>query len=109
MLITCPTFLILNVAIHWRNELKLKKQMNKIKLTSIFLLLFSLECFSQQTGNNGITQTAVKNGIGIGSAIAIVVSWDRNKSILYALLHGILGWLYVIYFVIVRESEEKNK
>ena len=98
-----------HVAIHWRNELKLKKQMNKIKLTSIFLLLFSLECFSQQTGNNGITQTAVKNGIGIGSAIAIVVSWDRNKSILYALLHGILGWLYVIYFVIVRESEEKNK
>jgi hypothetical protein len=109
VLINCPTFHILNVAIHWRNELKLKKQMNKIKLTSIFLLLFSLECFSQQTGNNGITQTAVKNGIGIGSAIAIVVSWDRNKSILYALLHGILGWLYVIYFVIVRESEEKNK
>jgi len=98
-----------SVAIHWRNELKLKKQMNKIKLTSIFLLLFSLECFSQQTGNNGITETAVKNGIGIGSAIAIVVSWDRNKSILYALLHGILGWLYVIYFVIVREGEEKNK
>ena len=83
--------------------------MNKIQLTSLFLLLFSLECFSQQTGNSGITQTAVKDGIGIGSAIAIVVSWDRNKSILYALLHGILGWLYVIYFVIVREKEEKNK
>ena len=48
--------------------------MNKIKLTLIFILLFSLECFGQQTGNNGITQTAVKNGIGIGSAIAIVVS-----------------------------------
>ncbi|OQD43904.1 hypothetical protein BUL40_04690 [Croceivirga radicis] len=83
--------------------------MNKIKLTLIFILLFSLDCFSQQTGNNGITQIAVKNGIGIGSAIAIVVSWDRNKSILYAVLHGSLGWLYVIYFVIVRESEEKNK
>ena len=92
------------------NALKTKKnEMNKIKLTSIFLLMFSLECVSQQTGNTEITQTAVKNGIGIGSAIAIVVSWDRNKSILYALLHGILGWLYVIYFVIVRESEEKNK
>jgi len=83
--------------------------MNKTKLSLIFILLFSLECFSQQTANNGITQTAVKNGIGIGSVIAIVVSWDRNKSILYAILHGILGWLYVIYFVIVRESEEKNK
>lgn len=82
--------------------------MNKIKLTLIFLLLFSLDCFSQQTGNPGIKQTVFKNGIGIGSIIAVVVSWDRNKSILYALLHGVLGWLYVIYFVIVRGSEEKN-
>lgn len=78
--------------------------MNLIKLTLIFLLLFSLECFSQQTGNTGIKQNVIKNGIGIGSVIAIVVSWDRNKSILYALLHGILGWIYVIYFIIVRES-----
>lgn len=82
--------------------------MNKIKLTLIFLLLFSLECFSQQTGVSGLKQTFVRNGIGIGSVIAVVVSWDRNKSILYALVHGILGWLYVVYFVIVRESEEKN-
>ena len=81
--------------------------MNKIKLTLIILILFSLECYSQQSGNYGINQNVVKNGIGIGSVIAIVVSWDRNKSILYALLHGILGWLYVVYFIIVRESEEK--
>jgi hypothetical protein len=83
--------------------------MTTIKLTLFFLLLFSLECFSQQTGNPGIKQNVIKNGIGIGSVIAIVISWDRNKSILYALLHGILGWLYVIYFIVIRESEEKNK
>ncbi len=83
--------------------------MNKIKLTLIFLLLFSLECFSQESENPLLMQTVVRNGIGIGSVIAIVISWDRNKSILYAILHGIFGWLYVIYFVIVRESEEKNK
>lgn len=83
--------------------------MNKIKLTLILLLIFSLDCFSQQNENNGITQTVVKNSIGIGSAIAIVVSWERNKSILYAIVHGILGWIYVIYFVIIRESEQKNK
>ena len=78
--------------------------MDKIKLTSIILLLFSIECFSQQTGTTRMTQTVVTNGIGIGSALAIVISWDRNKSILYALLHGILGWFYVIYYVIVREK-----
>lgn len=78
--------------------------MDKIKLTSIILLLFSIECFSQQTGSTRMTQTVVTNGIGIGSVLAIVISWDRNKSILYALLHGILGWFYVIYYVIVREK-----
>jgi len=83
--------------------------MNKIKLSLFFLLIFSLYCYSQQSGNPGIKQTVVKNGIGIGSIIAIVVSWDRNKSILYAIIHGIFGWLYVIYFIIVREGEEKNK
>ncbi|SFW36631.1 hypothetical protein [Cellulophaga fucicola] len=83
--------------------------MNKIKPILILVLLFSLDCFSQQVGSTGIKETVFKNGIGIGSAIAIVVSWDRNKSILYAILHGVLGWLYVIYFVIVRNSEEKNK
>ncbi|WP_158837202.1 hypothetical protein [Polaribacter sp. L3A8] len=83
--------------------------MTKVKLTLIFLLLFSFECFSHANGASGIKQTFFKNGIGLGSVIAIVVSWDRNKSILYALLHGAFGWLYVIYFIIVRENDKKKK
>jgi len=45
---------------------------------------------------------ATTAGIGLGSAIAIVISWSVNKSILWAILHGILSWFYVIYFAIVR-------
>lgn len=89
-------------------QLKSKQPMNKIPPTLFILLLFSLECFGQQTGNHGIQQTVLKNGVGIGSVIAVVISWDRNKSILYAIVHGVLGWLYVIYFAIVRGSEEKH-
>ncbi|MBP6625352.1 MAG: hypothetical protein KA198_09275 [Chitinophagaceae bacterium] len=44
----------------------------------------------------------VSGGIGIGTIIAIIASWSRNSSILWAILHGFLGWLYVIYFVITR-------
>lgn len=40
-------------------------------------------------------------GIGLGTIIAVVVSWSRNKSILWAIIHGILGWLYVIYAILV--------
>ena len=40
-------------------------------------------------------------GVGLGTIIAVVLSWSRNKSILWAIIHGILGWLYVIYVIIV--------
>ncbi|MBK6496857.1 MAG: hypothetical protein IPG00_01285 [Saprospiraceae bacterium] len=48
---------------------------------------------------------AVSNGIGIGAAIAVVASWSRNKSVLWAIIHGILGWIYVVYYVITRSSD----
>ena len=43
-----------------------------------------------------------RSGIGLGSALAIAISWSTNQSILWALLHGVLSWLYVIYFAITR-------
>ncbi|MCI0921946.1 hypothetical protein IP023_11330 [Sphingobacterium rhinopitheci] len=55
-----------------------------------------------QEFSSSTTQTFTQSGIGIGSAIAIVASWDRNKSILWAILHGIFGWFYVIYFALTR-------
>ena len=39
----------------------------------------------------------VSNGIGIGAALAIVASWQRNRSLLWGILAGIFGWFYVIY------------
>ena len=46
-------------------------------------------------------------GIGLGSARAVVLSWHRNRSILWAILHGILSWIYVIYFDLTRKTTEK--
>lgn len=48
----------------------------------------------------------VDKGIGLGAAIAVVASWSRNESILWAILHGILSWFYVIYFVITRPMRQ---
>jgi len=39
----------------------------------------------------------VQVGIGFGTALAITISYTRNHSILWAIVHGILGWLYVIW------------
>ena len=37
-----------------------------------------------------------KYGVGFGSALAITISYSANHSILWAIIHGILSWLYVI-------------
>ncbi len=50
------------------------------------------------------TTQVVSGGVGLGSVIAVVASWDRNKSILWAILAGILSWLYVIYFALTRND-----
>jgi len=39
-----------------------------------------------------------KSGITFGSALAIAISWSVNKSILWAIIHGIFSWIYVIYY-----------
>jgi hypothetical protein len=53
-------------------------------------------------------ERVINYGIGLGSAIAIAVSWFRNKSIAFAILHGILGWLYIIYYLITKNNNDPN-
>ena len=36
-------------------------------------------------------------GIGMGCALAMIISFSVNHSILWAMLHGICSWIYVIY------------
>ena len=54
------------------------------------------------------TQTVTQSGIGLGSAIAVVCSWQRNHSILWAILAGALSWFYVIYFAMTRTPGEMS-
>ncbi len=40
------------------------------------------------------------SSIGFGAVLAIVMSWTANKAILWAIIHGILGWIYVVYYLL---------
>jgi hypothetical protein len=51
---------------------------------------------------NNATGQATRAGIGLGSAIAVAISWSANKSIIWAILHGIFSWFYVIYYAVTR-------
>lgn len=60
--------------------------------------------FAQIIGQT--TQTVAENGIGLGAAIAVVCSWERNRSILWAILAGVFSWIYVIFFAVTRQPNE---
>ncbi len=48
------------------------------------------------------TNTIINKGLSFGSALAIVISWSVHKSILWAIIHGLLSWVYVVYYAITR-------
>ncbi|HWE04618.1 MAG TPA: hypothetical protein VG326_19590 [Tepidisphaeraceae bacterium] len=52
--------------------------------------------------------TAAGSGIELGGVIAVVCSWQRNRSILWAILAGVLSWIYVVYFALTRTSDERK-
>lgn len=54
----------------------------------------------QETKTSTTVPNAAKVGIGFGTALAITISWSANKSILWAIVHGILSWVYVIYYAL---------
>ena len=51
-------------------------------------------------------QVVTRSGIGLGSVIAVTCSWHRNRSILFAIISGVLSWFYVIYFALTRRPDE---
>ena len=51
---------------------------------------------------SGARDTATQAGIGLGSAIAVAISWSLNQSIIWAIIHGFFGWFYVIYHAFTR-------
>ena len=48
------------------------------------------------------TTSVTRAGVGFGSALAITISWSLHKSILWAIIHGVLSWFYVIYYLLTR-------
>ena len=46
--------------------------------------------------------SVTSSGISAGAALAITISWSLYHSIVWAIVHGFFGWLYVIYFALTR-------
>lgn len=47
-----------------------------------------------------VVEKTVRSGISFGSALAMVISFTSWHSVGWAILHGLLSWVYVLYYVI---------
>lgn len=54
----------------------------------------------ENQGFSTIIHKTVKSGVSFGAALAMVISYTTWNSVGWAIFHGILGWVYVVYFVI---------
>lgn len=45
-------------------------------------------------------KTTLKTGITFGSALAMVISYVNWHSVGWAVIHGLMGWLYVGCYII---------
>ena len=45
-----------------------------------------------------------KYGITFGTALAITISFNQNRSILWAIFNGILSWAYVAYYILFKRK-----
>ena len=43
-----------------------------------------------------------KAALWFGSWLALALSWTANQSVIWAIMHGVLGWLYVGYWVLFK-------
>lgn len=52
------------------------------------------------TEQNNTVKKTIKSGITFGSALAMVISYTTWRSVFWAILHGLMSWVYVIYFLL---------
>ena len=59
---------------------------------------------SRVTNVTNVTNQTIKKhgkkGIGFGVALAMIISYVKWQSIGWAIFHGLLNWIYVIYYII---------
>ena len=82
--------------------------MKNFYITLLLSFFVIYEAFSQDVIDSDTKRTVISNGIGLGSVIAGVTSWERNKSVLLAIIHGFFSWFYVVYFVLTRKKSERK-
>ena len=54
----------------------------------------------QENNKIEMVEKSVKTGITFGSALAMVISYTNWHSVGWAVIHGLMSWLYVVYYIL---------
>ncbi len=60
-----------------------------------------------ESGPHGHVEGGVTVFYSLGVTLAAILSWDANRALLSAVIHGLLSWFYVIYYAVVHWANVK--
>ena len=66
----------------------------------VALLSYKVEQLEKNKNVRAETNKTVNTGVSFGCVIAAIISYTHWQSVGWAILHGMLGWIYVIYYLI---------
>lgn len=51
-----------------------------------------------KSNSSDTVKSTIKKGISFGSCLAMIISYTAWKSIPWAIIHGLMSWIYVFYY-----------
>ena len=91
---------------NWENEktqpdIDMLQKIAQILEVSVEELIYGTTKEKSEVVNNYISKDIriVKQGVSSGAALAMVISYVKWESIGWAILHGLMNWFYVIYYI----------
>lgn len=91
---------------NWENEktqpdIDMLQKIAQILEVSVEELIYGTTKEKSEVVNNYISKDIriVKQGVSIDAALAMVISYVKWESIGWAILHGLMNWFYVIYYI----------
>lgn len=79
-------------------DIQMLQQLSEVLEVSVEELIYGESAMKEKVRNWSIKTGS--DGLTVGAALAMIISYVKWQSIGWALLHGVLNWVYVIYYII---------
>ena len=89
---------------NWENgktepDIEMLNKIASVLEITIEELIYGFKRETKIINTKNVTENITK-GVSFGAVLAMVISYVKWQSIGWAVLHGLLNWVYVIYYVI---------